>query len=83
MLIVLAHIQFIFRIIIDREAREIMYLVASVRLSVRVFVCLSELSCLNRLTYEKNREESLSVRGVCLCVDYLARMRSIGVLILF
>ncbi len=30
---------------------------------------------------EKSREKSLSVRGICLCVDYLARMRSIGVLI--
>ncbi len=27
---------------------------------------------------EHRREESLSVRGICLCVDYLARMRSIG-----
>ncbi len=63
-------------IIIDREAREIMHLVASVRLSVRPFVCLCVLSCLNK--NEKNREESLSVRGICLCVDYLAQMRSIG-----
>ena len=38
-------------IFIDREAREIMYLVASVRPSVCVSVCLSELSCLNRLEY--------------------------------
>ena len=43
---------------IDREAREIMYLVASVRL-----VCPSTHSRLNRLTYE-----SLPVWGVCLCV---------------
>ncbi len=35
-------------IFIDREAREIMYLVAS----VRPFVCLCALSCLNRLTYD-------------------------------
>ncbi len=41
--------------IIDREAREIIYLVASVRLSVR--------------RSAKSREESLSVQGVCLCVE--------------
>ncbi len=41
----------IVRIFIDREAREIMYLVASVRPSVCQFVSLSELSCLNRLTF--------------------------------
>ncbi len=40
------------RIFIDREAREIMYLVASVRPSVRVFVCLFTLSRLNRLTHD-------------------------------
>ena len=43
-------------IFIDREAREIMHLVASVRLSVCLsvclFVCLRALSCLNRLTYD-------------------------------
>ncbi len=42
--------------IIDREAREIMYLVASVHASVCLSVCqfvsLSELSCLNRLTFD-------------------------------
>ncbi len=68
---------FPYKLIIDREAREIMYLVASVRLSA--------LSQLNRLTYfwcvavdirgsalqsaAKSKEESLSVRGVCLCVE--------------
>ncbi len=47
-------------IIIDREAREIIELVASVRpsvcpsvrLSVCLFVCLCALSRLNRLTYD-------------------------------
>ena len=42
--------------IIDREAREIIRLVASVRPSVCLFVCLSvclwALSCLNGLTYD-------------------------------
>ena len=38
----------IFFLIIDREAGEIIHLVASVCLSA----CLSELSCLNRLTYD-------------------------------
>ncbi len=41
-------------IFIDHAAREIMYLVASVHLSVRLCYghhCLSELSCLNRFTY--------------------------------
>ncbi len=38
--------------IIDREAGEIMHLVASVCLFVCVFVGMSELSCLNRLTYD-------------------------------
>ncbi len=41
-----------FLVIIDREAREIMYLVASVRLSVRPSVRLFPLSRLNRLTYD-------------------------------
>ncbi len=40
--------QVLMNIFIDREAREIMHLVASVRLSV----CLSTLSRLNRLTYD-------------------------------
>ncbi len=39
-------------IFIDREAREIMYLVASVRPSVRPSVHPSALSRLNRLTYD-------------------------------
>ncbi len=38
--------------------------VASVRLSVRPSVCFSALST-------KSKEESLSVRGICLCVDLL------------
>ena len=54
-----------------------MYLVASVRPSA----CLSDLSWLNSLTYDldfwysalpsatKSKEESLSARGVCLCVE--------------
>ena len=59
-----------------------MYLVASVRPSVRLSVCLSvclsvrlsALSRLNRLTpalpsAAKSKEESLSVQGVCLCVE--------------
>ncbi len=48
-------------IVIDREAREIMHLVASVRLSVRPSVRLSVrlfvLSQLNRLTYECSKEQ--------------------------
>ncbi len=65
-------------IIINREAREIMYLVAS----VGPFVCLSELSCLNRLTFDSqiwSEGWSLPVQGfVCLsvisvaCADNLA-----------
>ncbi len=39
-------------VFIDREAREIMYLVASVRLSVRLSVRPSPLSRLNHLTYD-------------------------------
>ncbi len=60
--LVLNRILYLFRflIIIDREAREIIRLVASVRLSVRPSVCpsvrpsvrLSALSRLNRLTYD-------------------------------
>ncbi len=39
-------------LIIDREAREIIDLVASVCPSVRLSVCLRALSRLNRLTYD-------------------------------
>ena len=39
-------------LIIDREAREIMYLVASICPPVRLFVCLCALSYLTRLTYD-------------------------------
>ncbi len=55
-----------------------MYLVASVRPSVCPSVRPSALSQLNRLTYirgsalpsaTKSKEESLSVEGVCLCVE--------------
>ncbi len=103
-------------LIIDREAREIMYLVASVRLSVRLSVWVYSGHIIHHyngiwgtcapgrrnmhhqgaicttvhkgdyvfwkiqgtLINEKNREESLSARSICLCVDYVARMRSIG-----
>ena len=41
-----------FPFIIDREAREIIDLVASVCPSVCLFVCLSVLSCLNHLTFD-------------------------------
>ena len=69
-----------FFIFIDREAREIMDLVASVRLSVR----LSVLSRLNRLTYKSYYQSEVFVcvsviRGHILIT---ARMRSIGVLII-
>ena len=39
--------RFLTLVIIDREARDIMYLVASIRLSVCPFVMLSCLNCLN------------------------------------
>ncbi len=50
-------------IFIDREAREIMYLVASVRLSV----CPS----VTALTAEQQKAEKAekAVQGVCLCVE--------------
>ncbi len=51
-LAVIACIAQISTLIIDREAREIMYLVASLRLSVRLSVRQSTLSQLNRLTYD-------------------------------
>ena len=54
------------------------------RPSVRPSVLQSTLSWLNPQVWNKNEksiEESLSVRGICLCVDYLARMRSIVILI--
>ncbi len=47
-----------------------MYLVASVRPSVRPPVRPSvRPSPLSRLSAAKSKEESLSVRGVCLCVE--------------
>ncbi len=63
-------------IFIDREAREIMYLIAFVRLSVR----LSPLSRLNRLT---NKSHCQSKVLVCVSIiswhmRIIARMRSIG-----
>ncbi len=54
-------------IFIDREAREIMYLVASVRLSVRPSVCVRSHG------WKSNKSHYQSIKGVCLCVcDYLA-----------
>ncbi len=38
-------------VIIDCEAGEIIHTAVSARLFVCLFVCMSELSCLNRLTY--------------------------------
>ncbi len=62
--------------IIDREAREIMYLVASVRLSVRLSVCV-------RSPVKSNRNHYQSKVFVCVSViswrmRIIARMRSIG-----
>ncbi len=48
----------------------------SVRLSVRPSVRLRPLKYETKM--KRKEEESLSVRDICLCVDYLARMRSIG-----
>ncbi len=53
-------------VIIDREAREIMHLVASVRPSVCLSVRLCALSRLNRLT--KSNRSHYESSGVCLCV---------------
>ncbi len=50
-----------FRMFINRETREIVYLVASVRPSVRMSVCPSVCA----LLFE---EESLPVTSICLCV---------------
>ncbi len=47
---------------IDREAREIMHLVESVRPSVRPSICLFALSCLNRLTWRA----AVDIRGPAL-----------------
>ncbi len=38
-----------------------MYLVVSVRLSVRLSVCMSELSCLNRLTFDLDYQSKMFV----------------------
>ncbi len=72
----------VFDIIIDREAREIMHLVASVCPSVCLSVRLCALSQLNRLTYDLHYQFKVFV-----CVSIIsgrmritARMRSIGVL---
>ncbi len=67
-------------IFIDREAREIMYLVASVRPSVCLSVCPLPLSRLNRLTYNHHYQSKVIV---CVSVirrrrRIIARMRSIG-----
>ncbi len=69
-------------IFIDREAREIMHLVASVRLSVCLFVCA--------LLFEPFDLWSHYQFKVFVCVSLIsgrmriiARMRSIGVLIDF
>ncbi len=66
--------------IIDREAREIMYLVASVCPSVRPFVRLCALSCLNRLTYDLDYQSKVfvCVSVISWCMRIIARMRSIG-----
>ncbi len=53
-------------IIIDCEAKEIMYLVASVHLPVRPFVCLFVRLCVLSAVWSK--EESLPVKSISLCV---------------
>ncbi len=81
-------------LVIDREAREIMHLVASVCLSVRPSVCPFVLSWLNRLirgsalssAAKSNKSHYQSKVFVCVSVIrgrilIIARMRSIGVLI--
>ncbi len=66
-------------LIIDREAREIMYLVASVRLSVRPSVRPS----VSSLTVKSNKNHYQSKMFVCVSIisgrmRITARMRSIG-----
>ncbi len=58
-------------IIIDREAREIIYLVASVRPSVRpsASALTADIRGSALPSAAKSKEESLSVQGVCLCVE--------------
>ncbi len=63
--------KFAHKLIIDREAREIMYLVASVRPFVCQFVSLSELSCYQSQVFVCVSEISGRVR-------IIARKRSIG-----
>ncbi len=76
-----------FYIIIDREAREIMHLVASVRPSVRPSVRLPvHLFALSRLNCLSNKSRYQFKVFVCVSVisgrmRIITRMRSIGVLI--
>ncbi len=63
-----SHVVIHLTLFIDREAREIMYLVASVRLSVcpsvRPFVSLSDLSCRKKSHYQSE---------VFVCVSTISR----------
>ncbi len=63
--------------IIDREAREIMYLVASVRPSVRVCVCLSFRPLLPKKSHYQSKV-FVCVSVICWRVRIIARRRSIG-----
>ncbi len=63
------------QISIDREAGEIMRLVASVCLCVCVFVCLSKLSCLNHLTYGWPFIMVAVLTGCAIAVDHAFNTR--------